>query len=96
MKGIVDAVRYCHNKNVVHRDIKLENLLKESPENNSSVRIGDFGLGRQVNIDHTNQTEAMSTLVGTIPYIAPEILAKKSYDKSVDCWSLGVVLYNMY
>jgi serine/threonine protein kinase len=77
-----NGLKYLHMNGIMHRDIKLANILLDSELN---LKIADFGFAT---------TEAMShTLIGTPNYIAPEILAKQYYDYKVDIWSFGVVVY---
>jgi len=87
---ILKAVSYMHQKGIVHRDIKPENILFESKNEDSPVKIIDFGLSRK----HSGSPyePPMSTIVGTPYYIAPEVL-RKQYDKSCDLWSVGVIAY---
>lgn len=85
---ILKAVQYMHKQGVVHRDIKPENILLETKEEDSSIKIIDFGLARK----HDVAEPPMSTIVGTPYYIAPEVL-RKHYTKSCDVWSTGVVAY---
>ena len=79
---------YCHARKLVHRDIKLENLLLTGDR--QCVKIADFGLAKNVSED------AAKTVIGTAKYVAPEMLAGAEYDgfKS-DIWSCGVCLYCM-
>jgi len=85
---IVNAIQYCHSKNVVHRDIKLENILLDG---NKNVKVIDFGFSVVV-----NTVCKLSMFCGTALYIAPEIISRKSYwGPPVDVWSLGVILYVM-
>mmetsp|Transcript_5700 Transcript_5700/g.4851 ORF Transcript_5700/g.4851 Transcript_5700/m.4851 type:complete len:179 (+) Transcript_5700:455-991(+) len=89
IRPVVDALRYCHSMGIAHRDLKPENLLYESTNPSSVLKIADFGLSKVMNDD------LMKTAVGTPGYVAPEIIEKKPYDETVDCWSLGVILYVM-
>ena len=86
---VLKSVDYMHKKNVAHRDIKPENILFETTDQDSPIRIIDFGLSRK---HHSKKNTPMSTIVGTPYYIAPEVL-KKSYDKRCDLWSVGVIAY---
>eukprot|EP00123_Amoebidium_parasiticum_P012882 comp21633_c0_seq1/m.30373 comp21633_c0_seq1/g.30373 ORF comp21633_c0_seq1/g.30373 comp21633_c0_seq1/m.30373 type:complete len:764 (-) comp21633_c0_seq1:333-2624(-) len=83
---IVSAVHYCHQRRVVHRDLKAENLLLDSELN---VKIADFGFSNYY-VPGTN----LDTWCGSPPYAAPELFEGKEYmGPEVDIWSLGVVLY---
>merc|ERR1712194_96063 len=86
---ILKAVSYMHRNGVVHRDIKPENILYESSDENSPIKLIDFGLSRK---HRAGLEPPMRTVVGTPYYIAPEVLRKK-YDKSCDIWSVGVISY---
>jgi len=86
MKQVFSAVGYCHSKNIVHRDMKPENLLLENPES-FDIKIIDFGLARTYSAD-----KMMCQRMGTPYYIAPEVLRKK-YNEKCDIWSCGVILY---
>ena len=89
MYQLLDAVSYMHKNNVAHRDIKPENILFETSEEDSDIKLIDFGLSRK----HKESREApMSTIVGTPYYLAPEVLGQ-SYTKSCDLWSVGVIGY---
>ncbi|XP_059486650.1 calcium/calmodulin-dependent protein kinase type IV-like [Neocloeon triangulifer] len=92
LRQILDALQYLHANGVVHRDIKPENLLYETEDDDSKIKLADFGLSKMV-VTHNNP--GMTTLCGTVGYCAPEVLLQKNYDSSVDLWSLGVVAYIM-
>jgi calcium-dependent protein kinase len=87
IRCVLDAVRYCHEKNIVHRDLKLENLLFKTTEKDSPIKIIDFGLAFIL-----RQDKVMESFVGTPYYMAPEILSS-TYTKSCDLWSVGVITY---
>lgn len=89
---LILAVDYCHRKGVANRDIKLENTLLQIIPGlpRPLVKICDFGYSK-----HDNRSVARSK-VGTLTYMAPEVLENKQYDgKTADIWSCGVVLYTM-
>ncbi|CAG9856577.1 unnamed protein product [Phyllotreta striolata] len=89
---IVLAVQYLHSKGVTHRDLKPENVLLYSDETETLVKVSDFGLSKV-----TEDDDMMRTVCGTMSYIAPEILNRhvSRYNKQVDVWSLGVILFYM-
>ncbi|KAI8994980.1 kinase-like domain-containing protein [Pilobolus umbonatus] len=76
---------------IVHRDMKLENLLFETPDENSNLMITDFGLSKILN----DQDDILTTACGTPGYVAPEVLLQTGYNKAVDLWSVGVILYTL-
>lgn len=84
---ITDAVEYCHNRGIVHRDLKLENLLLND-ETERKIKVIDFG------ISGSSSGKSETSIVGSLPYMAPEsLMGKGSFDPSVDLWSMGVILY---
>ncbi|XP_037092134.1 serine/threonine-protein kinase Chk2-like [Pollicipes pollicipes] len=88
---MLQAVRYLHQKGIAHRDLKPENVLLASEERETLVKITDFGLAKIVEDDGL-----LKTLCGTPTYVAPEVLKRRgdaNYTHSVDCWSLGVILF---
>ena len=88
-KAIIDAIYYCHQKDICHRDIKPENLLLASKETGiTSLKIADFGLARLL-----EDESLASTTCGTPGYVAPEVLMQKPYGKACDYWSIGVVTF---
>jgi len=88
LKQILDGLYYCHSKNILHRDIKLDNILLNA---DGMVKICDFGVSKVV-----RKGERMVEQCGTPAYIAPEILRDKGYEGfAVDIWSAGVVLFAM-
>ena len=89
MLNIVSAVMHCHNSDIVHRDLKPENMLLEDESENAQLKLIDFGTSRFIPND-----KKLSKPIGTCFYMAPEVLTAE-YDKKVDVWSLGVILYVM-
>eukprot|EP01126_Amoeba_proteus_P054216 TRINITY_DN6656_c0_g2_i7.p1 TRINITY_DN6656_c0_g2~~TRINITY_DN6656_c0_g2_i7.p1 ORF type:complete len:411 (+),score=85.94 TRINITY_DN6656_c0_g2_i7:276-1508(+) len=88
---ILEAILYLHSKDIAHRDLKPENILFKS-KTDPTIKITDFGLSRVV-----DEASFMKTMCGTPNYVAPEVLtsSKSGYNKAVDLWSLGVILYVM-
>ncbi|KAL1769407.1 MAP/microtubule affinity-regulating kinase 4 isoform X2 [Sigmodon hispidus] len=87
-RQIVSAVHYCHQKNIVHRDLKAENLLLDAEAN---IKIADFGFSNEFTLG-----SKLDTFCGSPPYAAPELFQGKKYDgPEVDIWSLGVILYTL-
>ncbi|XP_037037150.1 serine/threonine-protein kinase polo [Bradysia coprophila] len=85
---ILEGVKYLHDHNIIHRDLKLGNLFLNDQLN---VKIGDFGLATRIEFDG----ERKKTLCGTPNYIAPEILTKTGHSFEVDIWSIGCVMYTL-
>ena len=84
------AVYYIHKYGIVHRDLKPENVLMTSKEDDSDIRILDFGLSKMI-----GPNEKCTEPYGTLTYCAPEIIIDEPYTQSVDMWSLGVMTYLM-
>ena len=85
---LVLALEYLHNNNMVYRDLKPENILLDSK---GHIKLTDFGLSKILE----DEDDKAFTLCGTPQYLAPEIMKRKGYDKAVDWWSLGCVMYEM-
>ena len=87
---LVAAIEYCHTQGVVHRDLKLENVLLDSLGN---AKIADWGFGRFYPVDASSRIKEWC---GSPPYAAPEIFLGKPYvGPGIDIWSLGVVIYGI-
>lgn len=89
-RQIVNGVKCTHENKIIHRDLKLANVLIDCT---NCIKLGDFGssimLGDKEYIENAEP-------VGTLIYCAPEVLSRGKYHYSADCWSLGVILYEMF
>lgn len=81
------AIGFLHSKNLLHRDIKPENILMGS---DGYLLLTDFGMAKELKGDET-----ANSFVGTLDYIAYEIMQMKSYNKAVDWWAIGVLTYEL-
>jgi calcium/calmodulin-dependent protein kinase I len=84
---IASTLKYLHDKKIVHRDLRPENILLQETKNDVAVKISDFGFARIVS------EKGQTTLCGAPGYIAPEIISSIPYGISVDIWSFGVIIY---
>uniref|UniRef100_A0A6Q2X4J6 Serine/threonine-protein kinase n=1 Tax=Esox lucius TaxID=8010 RepID=A0A6Q2X4J6_ESOLU len=85
---ILVALRHLHFKNIVHCDLKPENVLLASAESFPQVKLCDFGFARII-----GEKSFRRSVVGTPAYLAPEVLRSKGYNRSLDMWSVGVIVY---
>ena len=86
---ICTGIREIHNKNLIHRDLKPDNLFISK---DYKIKIGDFGISKQL----TNTKKYANTQNGTLQYMAPEILNGENYNKKIDIWGLGCILYELF
>jgi len=92
---ILSALQFCHDHDVMHRDLKVQNVLLNKEGDVINSYLCDFGLAKQTEFD-------THTVLGTYAYMAPEIfqtvvnkMQKATYDKRVDIWSFGIMVYKM-
>ena len=83
---LIQALIHLHDRNIVHRDLKLGNIFLTGK---MELKLGDFGLAKKLSF----RDEKISEMVGTPAYMAPEILENMGYSLEVDIWSLGVIMY---
>ncbi len=88
--ALATSLYYLHSYGIVHRDIKLDNVLMVDESDDSDIKLVDFGLSKMI-----GPNESCTEPFGTYGYAAPEVLEQKPYTGSVDIWGLGVVLYIM-
>ncbi|KAG2212580.1 hypothetical protein INT47_000556, partial [Mucor saturninus] len=87
-KQLLSAIHYCHSLGIIHRDLKLENILLDAHGN---LKICDFGFARQ-----TDKNQFLNTFCGSLAYSAPEVIQRQKYSgPATDVWSLGVILYTL-
>jgi len=85
---VLEALIYLHDFGIVHRDLKTENILVRDKNNPLDIMLSDFGLSK-----FSGPQEIMLNKVGTIAYVAPEVLLEKGYSYKVDIWSLGCIMH---
>lgn len=85
---ILIALKHLHSKNIVHCDLKPENVLLSSDDEFPQVKLCDFGFARII-----GEKSFRRSVVGTPAYLAPEVLRNKGYNRSLDMWSVGVIIY---
>uniref|UniRef100_A0A3P8ZIW9 protein kinase C n=1 Tax=Esox lucius TaxID=8010 RepID=A0A3P8ZIW9_ESOLU len=85
---ILEALRYLHFKHIAHCDLKPENVLLASPDPFPQVKLCDFGFARII-----GEKSFRRSVVGTPAYLAPEVISSHGYNRSLDMWAVGVILY---
>ena len=90
MSQIASGIKYLHKYGIVHRDLKPDNIMITQQNDFGVIKIMDFGLSKIVSTQ-----EKMVDGYGTLSYVAPEVLLRTPYNKEVDIWSMGVILYYM-
>lgn len=90
MRQLLSAVECCHRMDVVHRDIKPDNLLFENPDINSRLKVIDFGRSKLL-----KPQQKLIEKAGSLYYVAPEIISCMEYNQSCDLWSCGIIMFMM-
>ena len=88
---MLSALAHCHSHGVVHRDLKLDNFVFETPGEGADIKMIDFGLSRILE----SSEQLMESFCGTLLYIAPEMFKHKRYTSACDMWSMGVIAYHL-
>ena len=87
---LAKGLKYLHKYGIIHRDLKPDNIMLTEASDKGNVKIMDFGLSKIL-----GKKEKSTDGFGTLTFVSPEVLIRKPYNKEVDIWSLGVILYLM-
>ncbi|CAL7933791.1 unnamed protein product [Xylocopa violacea] len=90
MKDISSAIEYLHSNNITHRDLKPENIVLQDKCDGILYKLIDLGFAKEL-----GEASTTGSLVGTLNYVAPELLWKQTYSCSVDYWSLGILFHEI-
>lgn len=90
MSDILSAVKYLHLHNITHRDLKPENVVLQAVNNTVLYKLIDLGYAKEI-----GEASISASIVGTLNYVAPELLCNERYSCSVDYWSLGILFYEI-
>ena len=85
---IAIGVKYLHKYGIIHRDLKPDNIMLTESNDKGHIKIMDFGLSKIL-----GKKEKTSDGFGTLTFVSPEVLIRKPYNKEIDIWSIGVILY---
>jgi serine/threonine protein kinase len=94
IEPIVSALAAAHRSGLIHRDIKPENVLIADEQSGGRIKVADFGLAKAVSAD-TQQTATGGVIIGTVSYLAPELVVDGTSDARADVYAAGVVLYEL-
>ncbi|MDP3914240.1 MAG: protein kinase [Bacteroidota bacterium] len=96
LSNLLEGIRFIHSQDIIHRDIKPQNILIVKRDNNFIPKITDFGISKKLTL--TKNTQYSNSLIGagTIAYSSPEQLADKTIRKNTDLWSFGVIAFHLF
>jgi Ca2+-binding EF-hand superfamily protein len=87
---LAKGIKYLHKYGIIHRDLKPDNIMLTEANDKGHIKIMDFGLSKIL-----GKKEKASDGFGTLTFVSPEVLVRKPYNKEIDIWSIGVILYFM-
>ena len=87
---IGNGIKYLHNYGIIHRDLKTDNIMLTEDNDNGIIKIIDFGLSKII-----SSNENLIDGYGTLNFTAPEVLTRDPYNKEIDIWNLGIILFYM-
>lgn len=90
IRDILSAVKYLHSYNITHRDLKPGNVVLQAVNDTIIYKLIDLGYAKEI-----GEASTSASIVGTLNYVAPELLWNKKYSCSVDYWSLGILFYEV-
>ena len=98
IRKLLYSIKFLHDIGIVHRDLKLENIMLQTKDENQNqigdIRIIDLGLSIEFDPEDTSANK-FTSVVGTPHYLAPEVI-KQEYDEKCDIWALGIVAYLLF
>ncbi|BEI82323.1 hypothetical protein CcaverHIS002_0301910 [Cutaneotrichosporon cavernicola] len=91
IRQVLEATAYLHSRNIVHRDLKPENILYRTQDPDSPIVIVDFGIAKHLE----TEGDEVTSMAGSVGYVAPEVLLGKPHGMKVDMWSIGIICYTL-
>lgn len=96
LTNLLEGIRFIHSQNIIHRDIKPQNILIVERDNTFIPKITDFGISKKLKVSKEAQYSNSLIGAGTIAYASPEQLADKTIRKNTDLWSFGVIAFQLF